>query len=77
MPAKDILNNQTFVDAARSRGDNCLFCSESKSGECLIVSGSPESIRLLTELLDDYECVCEILESIASTALDRMGGIPE
>lgn len=44
MPSKIIPDNQTFADAARSRDNDCLFCSESKSGERPIVSGRPKTI---------------------------------
>ena len=60
----NIEDNQRFIDAAQERGEDTLMYMDSKSGECLLVSGSPASIRLLGEMLDDYEMVHEVIEEI-------------
>ena len=60
----DMHDNQRFIDAARARGEDTLMYMDAKSGECLLVSGSAASIKLLGEIVDDYEMVCEVVEGI-------------
>ena len=57
----DMHDNQRFIDAAKSRGEDTLMYMDAKSGECLLVSGSASSIKLLGEIVDDYEMVCEMV----------------
>ena len=64
-------DNQQFIDAARERGEDTFMYMDPKSGECLLVSGSPESIRLLGEILDDYELLCAVVESVDTELLER------
>jgi len=58
------IENQRFIDAARERGEDSFMYMDPKSGECLLVSGSPASIKLLGEIVDDYEMVCEIVAGV-------------
>ena len=62
--AEKEMDRQQFIDAARERGEDTFMYTEPKSGECLLVSGSPASIRLLGEILDDYRMVCEVVEGV-------------
>ena len=57
-------DNQRFIDAAKARGEDSFMYMDAKSGECLLVSGSAASIKLLGEIVDDYEMVCEVVEGI-------------
>ena len=57
-------DNQQFIDAARERGEDTLMYMDPKSGECLLVSGGAASIKLLSEIVDDYEMVCAVVEGI-------------
>jgi hypothetical protein len=63
--------NQQFIDAAAARGEDTFMYKDPKSGEFLLVSGSPESIRMLVEIMDDYELMSEVAEDIA-TELERL-----
>ena len=56
-------DNQQFIDDARDRGEDTFMYMDQKSGECLLVSGDPESIRRLGEIIDDYETVCTFVEN--------------
>ncbi|MBN6739499.1 hypothetical protein JKG47_02915 [Acidithiobacillus sp. MC6.1] len=58
-------DNQRFIDAARERGEDTLMYLDPKSGEGFLVSGSPAGIRLLGEIIDDYELISEVVENIA------------
>ncbi len=58
--------NQRFIDDAKSRGEDTFLYMDPKGGECLLVSGSPGSIRLLGEIMDDYEMVCAVVEGVAN-----------
>ncbi len=58
--------NQEFIDAAKARGEDTFIYHDVKSGEFLLVSGNPESIRLLTEIIDDYELMSEVVAEIAT-----------
>ncbi len=60
------MENQRFIDDARNRGEDTFMYMDTKSGECLLVSGSPGSIRLLGEIVDDYEMVCAVVEGVAN-----------
>ena len=60
----NIQDNQRFIDAARERGEDTLMYMDSKSGDCLLVSGSAASIRLLGEMIDDYEMAHGVIEEI-------------
>lgn len=60
----DMHDNQRFIDAARERGEDTFMYLDAKSGECLLVSGSAASIKLLGEIVDDYEMVCEAVEGM-------------
>lgn len=64
-------DNQRFIDAARARGEDTFMYMDPKSGECLLVSGSAASIKLLSEIVDDYEMVCEVVEGVAAE-MDRL-----
>ena len=64
-------DNQSFIDAARARGEDTFMYLDPKSGECLLVSGSAASIKLLGEIVDDYEMVCEVAEGVAAE-MDRL-----
>ena len=59
-------DNQRFIDDAKARGEDTFMYMDAKIGECLLVSGSAASIRLLGEIVDDYEMVCEAVESMAA-----------
>lgn len=58
--------DQAFIDAAEARGEDTFAYLDEKSGEQLLVSGSSESIRLLADIIADYEFVSEVLEDIGS-----------
>jgi len=64
-------DNQQFIDAAEARGEETFMYKDPRSGEFLLVSGSPESIRLLVDIIDDYELVSEVAADIA-TELERL-----
>lgn len=64
-------DNQQFIDAARERGEDTLMYMDPKSGECLLVSGSASSIKLLSEMVDDYEMICGIVEDLGTALLER------
>ena len=57
-------DNQQFIDAARERGEDTFMYMDPKSGECLLVSGGAASIKLLSEIVDDYEMACAVVEDI-------------
>ena len=59
-------DNQRFIDAARERDEDTLMYMDSKSGEGFLVSGSPASIRLLGEIIDDYELLNEVAQDVAA-----------
>lgn len=63
--------NQQFIDAARERGEDTFMYMDPKSGECLLVSGSGASIRLLSEIVDSYEMACEVVEAVDAGLLER------
>lgn len=63
------LDNQSFIDAAKARGEDSLMYKDLKSENFLLVSGSPDSIRLLGEIIDDYEMACAALESVDEQVL--------
>ena len=65
----NLQDNQQFIDAAQERGEDTFMYMDQKSGECLLVSGAPESIRLLGQIVDGYELVCEIMEDVTNTLL--------
>ena len=67
----NIQDNQQFIDAARERGEDTFMYMDSKSGECLLVSGSAASIKVLGEIVDDYEMVCEVVEAIDTELLEQ------
>jgi len=58
------MDNQRFIDAARERGEDSFMYMDPGSGECLLVSGSASSIKLLGEIVDDYEMVCEVVAGV-------------
>ncbi len=60
------MENQRFIDDAKSRGEDTFMYMDTKSGECLLVSGSHESIGLLSEIINDYEMVCTVVEGVAN-----------
>lgn len=64
-------DNQQFIDAARERGEDTFMYMDPKSGECLLVSGGAASIRLLGEIIDDYEMVCAVVEAIDAGMLEK------
>ena len=64
-------DNQRFIDAARERGEDTFMYMDQKSGECLLVSGGAASIQLLSEIVDDYEMVCAVVEAIDTGLLER------
>ena len=64
-------DNQQFIDAARERGEDTLMYMDPKSGECLLVSGGAASIKLLSEIVDDYEMVCAVVEAVDTGLLER------
>ncbi|WP_031574910.1 hypothetical protein [Acidithiobacillus thiooxidans] len=63
--------NQAFIDAAKARGEDTFMYKDHKTESFLLVSGAPESIRLLAEIIDDYEMLSEVAEDIA-TELERL-----
>ena len=60
----DMHDNQRFIDAARERGEDTFMYLDAKSGECLLVSGSAASIKLLGEIVDDYGASYEVVKDI-------------
>ena len=64
-------DNQQFIDAARERGEDTFMYMDPKSGECLLVSGSAASIKLLGEIVDDYEVACAVVEAVDTGLLER------
>ena len=66
----DIHDNQRFIDAARERGEDTFMYMDAKSGECLLVSGRAASIKLLSEIVDDYEMVCAVVEAVDKSVLE-------
>ncbi|MHB1641025.1 MAG: hypothetical protein ACYCS8_00010 [Acidithiobacillus sp.] len=66
-------DNQQFIDAARARGEDTFMYMDKKSGECLLVSGSASSIKVLGGIVDHYEIVCEVVEAINTELLERWG----
>ena len=64
-------DNQQFIDAARERGEDTFMYMDPKSGECLLVSGRAASIKLLSEIVDDYEMVCAVVEDIDTELFER------
>lgn len=58
------LDNQSFIDAAKRRSEDSLMYKDIKSENFLLVSGSQDSIRLLGEIIEDYEMACAALESV-------------
>ena len=67
----NLQDNQQFIDDARERGEDTFMYMDPKSGECLLVSGSAASIKLLGEIVDDYEMVCTVVEAIDTGLLER------
>jgi hypothetical protein len=67
----NLQDNQKFIDDARERGEDTFMYMDPKSGECLLVSGSAASIRLLGEIVDDYETVCAVVEAVDTELLER------
>ncbi|MHB1659396.1 MAG: hypothetical protein ACYCRF_08850, partial [Acidithiobacillus sp.] len=64
-------DNQQFIDAARERGEDTFMYMDPKSGECLLVSGSASGIKLLGEIVDDYEMLCAVVEAVDAGLLER------
>ena len=64
-------DNQRFIDTAQERGEDTFLYMDPKSGECLLVSGSAAGIQLLGEIVDDYEMLCAVVESIDTDLLER------
>jgi hypothetical protein len=58
------MDRQRFIDAAHERGEDTFTYIDPRSGESLLVSGSPASIQLLGEIVDDYGMVCEVVEGV-------------
>ena len=67
----NLQDNQKFIDDARERGEDTFMYMDPKSGECLLVSGSAASIKLLSEIVDDYEMVCAVVEAMDTELLER------
>ncbi len=67
----NIQDNQQFIDAARVRDEDTFMYMDPKSGGCLLVSGSASSIKLLGEIVDDYEMLCEVVAAIDTGLLER------
>ena len=64
-------DNQQFIDAARERGEDTFMYMDPKSGECLLVSGGAASICLLSEIVDDYEMLCAVVEAVDAELIER------
>jgi hypothetical protein len=67
----NIQDNQQFIDAARERGEDTFMYMDPKSGECLLVSGSAACIKLLGEIVDDYEMLFAVVAAIDTELLER------
>lgn len=67
----DMHDNQSFIDDAKARGLDTLAYHDPKSREFLLVAGHPYSIRLLGEIIDDYEMVCAVVEAMDTELLER------
>lgn len=65
----NLQDNQSFIDDAKTRGLDTLAYHDPKSQEFMLLAGHPESVRLLGEILDDYEARCEMADEIMSTSL--------
>ncbi|MEB8536568.1 hypothetical protein AAE485_01640 [Acidithiobacillus ferriphilus] len=65
----NLQDNQSFIDDAKTRGLDTLAYHDPKSQEFMLLAGHPESVRLLGEILDDYEAMCEMADAIMSTNL--------
>lgn len=57
-------DNQRFIDAAKSRGENVLMYMHPTDGETFLVSGSPQSIGLLGKIIDDYELAVQVADEL-------------
>lgn len=55
----NLQDNQSFIDDAKTRGLDTLAYHDPKSQEFMLLAGHPESVRLLGEVLDDYEAMIE------------------
>jgi hypothetical protein len=66
-------DNQRCIDAARERGEETFTYTDPESGECLLVSGSASSIRMLRTIVSDYEMAREIVAG-ALKEIDRLKG---
>ena len=60
-----------FIKAAKSRGETPLVY-EVEPGTRILVSGAPESVALLLEILADYEIARQICEGMGSLIARRM-----
>ena len=60
-----------FTKAAKSRGETPLVY-EVEPGTRILVSGAPESIALLQEILADYEIARQICEGMGTLIAKRM-----
>lgn len=66
-----MLDSQSFLNDAQTRGLDTFSYQDPKTQAFLLVAGCPESIRLLGEILDDYELLCEVAETIDQVILKR------
>ena len=60
----NLQDNQSFIDDAKSRGLDTLAYHDRKSQGFMLLAGHPESIRILGEILDDYETMWGMAEEI-------------
>jgi hypothetical protein len=67
----NLQDNQSFIDDAKSRGLDTLAYQDPKSQEFMLLAGHPESVRLLGEILDDYEMVYAVVAAIDTDLLER------
>ncbi|MEB8476595.1 hypothetical protein [Acidithiobacillus ferriphilus] len=67
----NLQDNQSFIADAKARELDTLAYHDTKSQEFMLVAGHPESIKLLNEILDDYEMVCAVVAAIDTGILER------
>ncbi len=60
----NLQDNQSFIDDAKSRGLDTLAYHDRKSQGFMLVAGHPESIKMLGEILDDYELMWGMAEEM-------------
>ncbi|MFA6180519.1 hypothetical protein HF292_009835 [Acidithiobacillus ferruginosus] len=63
----NLQDNQRFIDDAKMCGLDTLAYHDRKSHGFMLLAGHPESIRILGEILDDYETMWGMAEELMGT----------